>query len=270
MKSTNPFDWFELELATIKSQRFHVFEVAKPDDLQYKGPLGSVILTGDFAEFLSKFGRAMLFTDHQDAPILHIYPLKEFRRHICGNGLVYIGFGCRSYQSVYFDEQELLSSGCSKVYVVNQKAGREIAPSFSVWLKDAYEWSRSKYSATKWRKIIEGPKPFSFDEMQIVEARKQFKWKLTGFAEDGDALFEVENNSTRKLPYLSIGIQGKGGTILVGGAWLDVSQIEPGEKAIIKKDCYKYSLPTSELEAFEKPEPVPEKKDAYWEFGKPK
>ena len=59
-------EWFEQELAAIRSRRFHIFEVTKSKDLQYDGPLGSAILTGDFAEFLSKFGRAMLFTDHGD------------------------------------------------------------------------------------------------------------------------------------------------------------------------------------------------------------
>lgn len=265
----NPFEWFEHEFMSIKSRRFHILESLEPDALHADGLLGSVLLTGDYAMFLSNFGYARLFTDHQDGTNLSVYPLKEFRRHVCENGKAYIGFGFRSYQSVYFDEHELLSAGCSKVYVVNKKMGREVASSFSEWFKEAYEWTKSKYSSAKWKKIAEGPKLFSDEEMQIVKARQNFQWKHIGFAEDGDALFEVANNSNRKLPYLSIGIQGMGGTILVGGAWLDVSQIEPGGKAIIKKDCYKYRLSPSELESFEKPDPIPEKKDAYWEFGKP-
>lgn len=229
-----------------------------------------MLLTGSYATFLEKFGYAKLFTDSQDGTTLSVYPLEEFRRHVCENGDVYVGFGFRSYQSVYFAEQELLSVGCSKVFVVNKKMGREVASDFADWFKDAYEWTRSKYSASKWRKIVEGPRPFNDEEIQIVEARRQFQWKHVGFADDGDALFEVANNSSRKIPYLSIGIRGKGGTILVGGAWLDVSHIEPGEKAIIKNDCYKYSLSPSDFESFEKPDPIPEKKEAYWEFGKPK
>lgn len=254
----------------IKSRRFHILEPLQSDDLYYEGPQGLVLLTGDYAMFLGKFGYAKLFLDHQDGTTLSVFPLKKFRRHICENGKVYVGFGFRSYQSVYFDEQELLSAGCSRVYVVNKKVGREVASNFSEWFVEAYEWTRSKYSAAKWKKIVEGPKPFNDEEMHIVKARQQFVWRHVGFAEDGDALFEVENKSNRKMPYLSIGIQGRGGTILVGGAWLDVSGLEPGEKAIIKKDCYKYVLQPSEFEAFHKPEPIPEKKDAYWEFGKPK
>jgi hypothetical protein len=263
----NPtFDWLRQELLLIKSRRFHIFDSLSADDFYYSTSDQRINLIGDYSDFLKEFGWARLFTDEQDAPLLSVYPLRICRKHICKDGKIYIGFGYRGQQSVYFDEQEILSTGCSKVYVVNTKVGREIASSFSEWLKGAYEWVRAKYSATQWKKIIEGPKPFSEKELAIVSARKQFKWRHIGFAANGDAIFEVENKSNMFLPYLSIGVQGKGGTKLVGGAWLDVSNIAPGCSAHIQRDCYKDKLLADELEVFPLDEPIPEKRERYWEF----
>ena len=109
-------------------------------------------------------------------------------------------------------------------------------------------------------------KAFSKNEQKIVAARRQFTWKLMGFAENGDALFEVHNASEMRLPYLSIGIQGRGGSKLTGGVWLDIAGIEPGNTGIVQKDCYKDQLSPEELECVEMNDPTPENKDRYWEF----
>lgn len=267
--SNNSFAWLERELSSIRSRRFHIFESLPIHELSYEGPMGLVRLTGDYATFLAHFGYARLFCDHRDAPALSVYSLKPFRRYECGNGKVYIGFGFRGQQSVFFDEQEILSNGCSKVYVVSKKGGKEIAQNFGEWFKSAYDWVRSKYSPSQWKRIVEGPKPFSEEEMLVVETRRQFQWRHCGFSEDGDAIFEVVNNSPRRIPYLTIGIRDKNDAILVGAVWLDVERIGPGEKGILKKDCYKDHIPPQELVPFDLPEPIPEKREAYWEFGMP-
>jgi hypothetical protein len=79
-------------------------------------------------------------------------------------------------------------------------------------------------------------------------------------------MFEVANESDMRLPYLSIGVQGRGGTKLVGGVWLNVSGIEPGCSGLVQHDCYKDQLPQEEVECFSMEDPTPETKDRYWEF----
>lgn len=111
-------------------------------------------------------------------------------------------------------------------------------------------------------------RPFSKREQGIFEARKLFHWRHTGFAENGDSIFEISNNSLMVLPYLSIGVQGKGGSKLVGGAWLNVSAVAPGETAKVAHQCYKEMLAPEEHEFFNKPDPTPETRDRYWEFEK--
>lgn len=112
------------------------------------------------------------------------------------------------------------------------------------------------------------PKPFSKMELGIIEARKLFHWRHIGFTENGNSLFEVSNGSAMTLSYFSIGVQGKGGTKLIGGVWLNVSAIAPGQTGEVEHQCYKEMLNPEEHEFFSSPEPTPETRDKFWEFKK--
>ena len=107
-------------------------------------------------------------------------------------------------------------------------------------------------------------KPFSAREQAVVEARRLFAWKHVGFAENGNALFEVSNHSTLRLPFLSIGVRGPK---LIGGAWLDVTALGPGETGRVEKDCYKDML-ADEVEFFATRDPTPETRDDFREFNR--
>jgi hypothetical protein len=116
------------------------------------------------------------------------------------------------------------------------------------------------------RKPKKPARPFSKREQDIVEARKLFRWRHLGFAENGDSIFAVSNNSAMVLPYLSIGVQGKDETKLIGGAWLNVSGIGPGQTGKVEHQCYKEMLAPEEHEFFNKPDPTPETRGDFWEF----
>lgn len=110
------------------------------------------------------------------------------------------------------------------------------------------------------------PKSFSASQLKIVAARRQFTWQHTGFAPNGNAMFVISNYSDMRLPYLSVGVQGRGGTKLIGGVWLDVSSIEPGCSGLVQRDCYKDQLGQEDVEFFSQDDPTPETRDRYWEF----
>ncbi|WP_037586446.1 hypothetical protein [Stenoxybacter acetivorans] len=261
------FDWFRSEIASIKSKRFHIFDKMSGSDLFYEKDGRRISIAGDYADFIAEFGWAKLFTDCHDAPKMMVYPLKEYRCHVCKDGNTYIGFGDRGCQHVCFEENSIINGCPHKVYVVSANDEViEVFPGFSEWLISAYNWTKSKYSQKRWERIINGPKPFSQKDQRIVDARRLFKWKLIGFAEDGDALFEIENCSEISLPYLSIGVSDIKKKILTGGVWLDVRNVKPGNKAIVRSDCYKDCIPSNQLDVFALPDPIPEKKEAYWEF----
>jgi hypothetical protein len=263
-KST--FDWLQEEIASIKSQRFHIFESLTSAESVYKTEGVVVPPVGDYLEFLKYFGYARMFTDHRDSPEVSVYSLKDSRRHVCKNGSVFVGFGYRSYQSVYFDEALILNGMQSPVYTVNTNQGKVIAPNFSEWLLDAYQWAKSKYSAKRWASILVGPQPFSTSEQNIANATEKFHFELVGFHEDGDALIRVKNGSTLTLPYFSIGAKDKSDVVLIGAVWLNTSKIEPNQTAIVKHGCYKDQIKQDELMLFRCDKPIPEKREAYWEF----
>jgi hypothetical protein len=114
--------------------------------------------------------------------------------------------------------------------------------------------------------VLSGPRPFTAEERAIADARRKFRWRVVGHTPEGNLLFEVTNGSDRILPFLSMGVRGKGGTKLEGGVWLRTADIQPGQTAVIEKDTYRRQLAPDEVEVFDLPDPIPEKKERYWEF----
>lgn len=274
MEIHNPdFDWLRTECLTIKSPGFHNFIELHGEDFTYKYGDISVPVRGDYGDFLREFGQAILFDGWGNLPVIPfmIYPLKEFRREVLGNrdGRSFVAFADRGSQHVFFEEGKILREESSAVFLLSKHGAKEIYPNFSEWLQASYDWAKAKYSGRQWALVVKGAAPFSDQECKVIEARNQFKWRHTGFAENGDAFFEVENNSTMVLPFLSIGVKDCDEAILIGGVWLDVGGIMPGDKKTVTADCYKDRIPREKLVLFSKPEPIPEKRDRYWEFGTP-
>lgn len=264
------FGWLRAEIAAIRSRRFHIFSPVSAADLEYRRGRKKVRLRGAFASFLKEFGWALLYTDYGDAPLVSAYPLSSKRRFILADGQAYIGFGYRDEESVFFLESQVLTAGVSPVFAERQGHVVMLNEGFEQWLRESCTWARSTFSKPEWRKIVSGPKPFSPREQQIVAARTRFTWRHVGFEKNGDAVFEVSNRSDMTLPYLSIGVQGRGGTKLEGGVWLEVARIKPGHTGRVRQDCYKDQLSQRELECFALDEPIPEKKERYWEFERMK
>jgi len=70
----------------------------------------------------------------------------------------------------------------------------------------------------------------------------------------------VDNGSTMRLPFLSIGVRGP---TLRGGAWLRVSGITPDSSGVVQHYCYKDLLEPTEVEVFDVGDPTPETRDRY-------
>ena len=56
------------------------------------------------------------------------------------------------------------------------------------------------------------------------------------------------------------------GPKLIGGAWLDVAGIDPGETGRVQHRCYKDILPNEKARFFDIREPTPETRQDFWEF----
>lgn len=263
-KST--YAWLSAEIASIRTRGFHVLLPDMHIDFQIEN--GSKFSISGYSEFLREFGWAQLYrypADGSNGPLVSVYPLRESRiQNLSGKNL--IEFGYKSNTSALFDLDKLHDQGESPVFSVRGKNAYLEFDSFAEWLRSSCEWARHRFSKKKWEIIKNGPESFSEKERLVVEARKRFKWRHVGFANNGDAIFEVRNESDVNLPYLSIGVQGVDQSRLIGGVWLDVSKINPGEVGLVVHECYKEILSPEEVEFFDKLNPIPETKERYWEF----
>jgi hypothetical protein len=117
----------------------------------------------------------------------------------------------------------------------------------------------------KWAEILRGPKPFSSEEMEIIQARRSLHWRLVGIDSNGNHIFEVTNAGRRSLATLTIGVRSLNGR-LNGAVRLDVSKVNPGLTRRLHVDCYKDLVQPQQVEVFALPDPKPEDRDYYWEF----
>ncbi len=267
MRNSIVYGWLEQELSEIRWKRFHVVDGSASDELRTAIEQSPIPVSPSYREFALRFGNTKLYQVLGTAYYrmnLHAAP-REVQLKKTDEDLLLIGRYGDVY--VYFRVDDLLPGEDSPIYEGGRNGFRRVGDNFHSWLEVRAHRMRKKYSKRDWIKILRGPDPFTEEELRIVEARRLFMWRVIGFGEAGDLQFEVENGSSMRLPYLSIGIRAKDGSLL-GGLWLPVSHIAPGETAIVEKHAYERQLEPSNVEAFVKPDPAPEERERYWEFRK--
>jgi hypothetical protein len=214
--------------------------------------------------FVLRYGNAKLYrTKGLDVYRVYVFAGPRSVEHR-GESLLHIGgYGGGS---AYLREKVLVSGAEAPIFE-SQRGGamREVAASFADWLSACGTRARATYKKKEWTAVLRGPPPFSARELEIVEARRRFSWKLAGVTPSGELRYEVRNDSDRRLPFLSIGVRDTAGT-LQGGVWLPVGHVAPGETAIIDKDTYRGLVDPNHIEAYELPDPEPEERERYWEF----
>lgn len=263
------FEWLEEEISVIKTPKFHLVtaSVSEANDHVPNGLLG--VLPPSYLEFRAKFGAAKLYRK-RNAYLVNLYgilsevPLDET------DSLVTIGW-TSSHGDAYFRSSLLRTNLEASVFEYDPDDGGGSLTggilTFEEWLSLRCEDARSTYSDKEWQQLLDGPPPFSAEERLIVEARNQFIWRVVGVNDKGDIQILVKNNSQIILPFLSLGVRAKDGSIN-GGVWLPVSDVKPGQVRTIECDCYKDLIAREEVEVFSLPNPGPEDRDVYWEFKK--
>ena len=258
-------EWLDREMREVKSRKFFLIEGPL-------APLDAVIalegrLPPSYSAFRSKYGNISLYRKGSGY-LIEVYntpSLKESR-----DGVLLLRFGRTRDSQAYFKPDELLEGKEAPVYEWSHGAGlRKRFDGFESWLRSKCQKARTEFSKDDWNIIRDGPAPFSVKELEVLEARRAYQWKLEGIAADGDLIFSVHNFSQIVLPFLTIGVRSACGKI-DGAVWLPVDKIPPGGGGVVKKDCYKNIVSPNSIEAYEKPDPIPEERDRYWEFGGPK
>jgi hypothetical protein len=263
------FDWLRKEVSRIRTPKFHLFESLPANHLiSYIDEAVVQSLPPSYLAFLAEFGSARLYR-MSNYYLVGVYKVPE-RVIVKNSGEKYFSFGYSSrYGGAYFQLSMLQPGVETPVFewdfddpdAVMEYGG----DNFEVWLRSRCKKEKRNYSKKEWQHILDGPDPFTSAEQEIVRARKQYKWRVIGFNENGDVQFQVKNESSITLSYLSLGVRAKDRSIN-GGAFLPVSHIKPGEEAIIERDCYKKWIPRANLEVYDLPDPEPEDRQVYWEF----
>lgn len=256
------FEWLEEELAAIKTCKFHV--VDGPADAELRKAIDQTSLSAPraYKEFALRFGNSSLY--RQDGFSLYWLTLFASMREVDSeaDGKL-LWFGKNDMCPAYFRADLLRGEKDSPVFEWIGAGGylRRTADGFETWIERCRQRARRKYTKRRWKEILLGPPPFSDAEKRIVHARKKYRWRKVGVAENGDVQFKVRNGSDTILPFLSIQIRGA----IDGGVWLPVGHIKPGETAIVEQDCYKDQVSPDEIELFEEPL-MPEDRETCWEF----
>ena len=258
------YEWLEREIASIGTPKFHV--VSGPPTEEEKAMIAQSAwpFPPSYKQFVLTFGHTLLY---RQKSIYLVEVLTFPREAILPQGDRAFNFGRTDLGLVYFLESHLAPNAeCPVFQTPGESSGIEkIAESFRDWLTTACRAARKLYSKKRWADIEAGPVPFSPEELAIVDARRYFRWRVVGVSKEGNIRFEIHNGSQRRLPFLSLGVRGKHGSVQ-GGVWLPVSHITPGSTAVVEKDCYRDLLAPSDVEVFDKPDPGPEDRDVYWEF----
>lgn len=256
------FDWLQNEMSACKTRKFYLVDGLLSDDTRLAMENANLPMPPSYTDFISRFGNANLYRKGSiylvqvfAAPRPEIY--KEEK---------YLQFGRTDLALAYFKESLMVPERESSVFEWRHKQGvRKVADGFEEWLVKKCAVAKERFSKSEWEAIKLGPPAFSEPEEAVIEARRAFRWRVAGVAENGDILFEIHNGSRAILPYLSIGVRRVNGDVF-GGIWLPISSVLPGQAMTIHKSCYKERYSPEEIEFFDLPDPSPEDRDRYWEF----
>jgi hypothetical protein len=264
------FEWLIDEMASVKTPKFHLVDGPASGELREIILASEIPVPPSYKEFVLKFGNAKLFR-MGSVHAVGVFGAPREAETGQGEPLWYFG---KSYPAPAYFKAQLLQPGHeSPIFEWYHQAGlRKVSDDFETWLRKRCQAARRRYKKRQWEAIKPGPEPFSPEEERIVVARRRYRWRVLGVAPNGDLRFEVHNGSDITLPFLSLGVRGKPNPKntypLNGGVWLAVDTLAPGETGIIEKDCYKKLLNPVETEVFELPDPGPEDRERFWEFGR--
>jgi hypothetical protein len=251
------FDWLDQEIAGVASQRFFTFGDPKSE------PIADVAAPSPaYRAFVQRYGEAKLYR-RDGRYLVQVYAIPRWTEVA---GRPFRHFGRTDDTLAYFaaDTADTLTE--PPVFEWTKPTGlRQAYDDFESWLVAKCQSAKTRFSRAEWRVVREGAKPFTERERRIVAARKQFTWQVLGVDPDGDHRFEVRNGSEIVLPYLTLGVESNDHEP-VGGIWLPVSAIGPGETGILKRGVYKGAMNPADIVIVDKPDPLPEERDRYWEF----
>ena len=257
------FEWLEREISAMNTPRFHLVDGPADEKLREAVLESDLPLPPSYREFVLKFGNAKLYRWAQDGAYL-IGVFAGPRKATLKDGACIYHLAWHDGASVYVKPES--NSGELPIFEFEAGSEEKAADNFGEWLRASCAHARNLYGMEKWAEILRGPEPFTAEEKEIVETRRRIQWRVLGIDPAGNHVFEVTNAGSRTLPVLTVGVRSRNGR-LNGAVRLRIGDIGPGQTAVLHADCYKDLVLPQEVETFALPDPRPEDRDGYSEFG---
>ena len=256
-------DWVEAQLQEIRTNGFHKTHVANSNSANTVKSDIAKNLPNAYKDFVANLGGAC-FYKKGDYYLVAVYfaPYLVFAR----DGTEFCAIGHCDDSTACF-KVDLLNGRESPVFHFRSGNCRRVAGSFFGWLRASCDGAKASFGKGEWEAVVRGPAPFSSSELRIVEARRKFKWQVLSVTEDGTIEVEIQNHSIETLPYLSLAARNKT-TGVTGGIWLPTSDINPGDEKIVRHKFLSHLFPLPVTEFTLRPDPSPEDRSRYWEFGR--
>lgn len=257
------YEWLENEISSVKTPGFHVVDGPAGEEMKNAIMRTTIPVPISYVEFVLKFGNARLYRDPRgDAFAIGVFAAPRERALENDASLYHLGF--RDSASVYVKE----SNDQATFAIYEHESGDEdrVADDFELWIKDSCERARRRFSREDWENIQRGPLPFSTSEEEVIKARRSMKWRVVGIDPDGMHMIEVTNSGERILPILKIGARSRDQR-LNGAVLLRTEGLGPGQSKVLHVNCYRNLVLPHELELFSLPDPKPEDRLRYPEFG---
>jgi hypothetical protein len=257
------YRWITEEIATVKNRTFFVFDPDSASKLaDFQRERGC--LPPDYVAFASEWGAAKLFRD----PVNSWHRMKVFVPPVPfakeGDGeLLQIGYsaneGCACYLFVDRHAQDKGAVFQGAIHPI-----RRLSRSFEEWFLTTFRRTKKNYPKKSWTEMTGDVMPFDRREEEIVSAIKLFNFRKVGISADGGVLIEVQNRSSMKLQFLTIGVKfGR----LTGFCAIPVESVEPGETQVIERSFYKGAADPKTIELVQLELPTPEDRRYFWEFS---
>jgi len=248
----------------VKTPRFHLVDGPAESELREAVVRSDLPLPASYREFVLRFGNARLYRRvRNDSYRIGVFAGPREANLYDGTSVCEVGFhdGAR----VFVEPTGRSTRGA--VWEIEAGSPHRVGEDFAEWLADSCAHARGQYTVEEWADILRGPKPFSPEEQEIVEARRHISWRLTGIDSAGNHVLEIRNASNCALPVLTVGVRSRDRR-LNGAIWLEIGHVGPGQTATIHASCYKGLIRPDEIEVFELPEPRPEDREFYGELNR--
>lgn len=258
------YEWLQDTLAKVKTPKFFIVKPMSASERELVDR-SEMAAPESFREFVKQFGSARLYRKSN----YHLIRIFEVPRdEVSDDGQDLLWIGTTDSSRVYYKMDLLLGNEESNVFEWRHGQGfRNSKKIFSEWIELKSRLARKRYRADEWKKIINGPEPFSDDEEGILAARRLFDWKVVGKTNCGNVIFEITNQSDITIPFLSINVKDSNQPDFGGIVFLPVSKILPGNTMRVEKDCYREYLGENANLSFSiELNPGPEDRNVLWEF----